>query len=412
MNQQVIVIGAGPAGLMAAEELSARGFSVTVYDAMPSVGRKFLLAGIGGMNITHSEPLDFFLKRYAPCSEVLLDCIRRFDNQAVVNWMTDLGVSSFVGTSGRVFPNEMKAAPLLRAWLARLKAAGVTFKMRHRWQGWDVSGANVFDSPDGCIKVMADATVLSLGGASWPRLGSDASWVPWLKAAVVDIKPFVAANCGFDVSGWSAHLRDKFAGAPIKPVALRVNDAEGEPLFERRGELVLTETGLEGGLIYAASRVLRESLERTGQATVYLDLLPQHDLAQVQREVGHPRGARSMSSHLASRLGLKGVKTALLFEQLQAAQWADALQLAHQIKALPITFTATRPIDEAISSAGGVSFDSLDAHLMLKNCAGVFCAGEMLDWEAPTGGYLLTACFATGRVAGQGAAAWLSSLNK
>ncbi len=408
----VTIIGAGPAGLMAAEVLSSQGHAVTVYDAMPSVGRKFLLAGIGGMNITHSEPLPDFLSRFQPCSEVLLDSLRAFDNQAVVSWVEGLGLKTFVGSSGRVFPTDMKAAPLLRAWLARLRDAGVRFEMRHRWLGWDEEGHCVFEQADGLIKVQSSAMVLALGGASWPKLGSDAQWCPWLAEKGISLTPLQASNCGFDVAGWSPHLIDKWAGRPIKPVTLRIHDAQTDAmLFERQGEMILTATGMEGGLMYGASRCLRDMLNREGMATMKLDLLPQHTFGQVLREVTHPRGSRSMSSHLSSRLGLTGVKTALLFEILSRDDWADLHVVARMIKALPIQLTSTRPVAEAISSAGGVSFSSMNAHLMLNQLPGVFCAGEMLDWDAPTGGYLLTACLATGRTAGEGAAAWLAGMN-
>ncbi len=408
----VTIIGAGPAGLMAAEVLSSQGHAVTVYDAMPSVGRKFLLAGIGGMNITHSESLPDFLSRFQPCSEVLLDSLRAFDNQAVVSWVEGLGLKTFVGSSGRVFPTDMKAAPLLRAWLARLRNAGVRFEMRHRWLGWDEEGHCVFEQADGLIKFQSSATVLALGGASWPKLGSDAQWCPWLAEKGISLTPLQASNCGFDVTGWSPHLIDKWAGRPIKPVTLRIHDAQTDVmLFERQGEMILTATGMEGGLMYAASRCLRDMLNREGMATMKLDLLPQHTFGQVLREVTHPRGSRSMSSHLSSRLGLTGVKTALLFEILSREDWADLHVVARMIKALPIQLTSTRPVAEAISSAGGVSFSSMNVHLMLNQLPGVFCAGEMLDWDAPTGGYLLTACLATGRTAGEGAAAWLAGMN-
>jgi uncharacterized flavoprotein (TIGR03862 family) len=402
----VAIIGAGPAGLMAAEVLSSRGIQVTVYDAMPSVGRKFLLAGIGGMNITHSEALPEFLSRYEPCSPILTECVRRFDNRAVVAWIAALGLQTFVGSSGRVFPTDMKAAPLLRAWLARLKSAGVVFEMRHRWTGWDESGALCFSTPAGERRIQPVATVLALGGASWPRLGSDAAWCDWLTAHGVALADFESANCGFEVR-WSAHIIEKFVGSAVKPVRLRVHAAAGDVLFDKQGELILTEHGIEGGVVYAASRLLREQLNARGTATVYLDLLPQHTLEQVHSDVAHPRGARSMSSHLASRLGLKGVRAALLHEVLSKDDWGDSSKVAQMIKALPITLHKARPIAEAISSAGGVAFSELNGGLMLDKIAGVFCAGEMLDWEAPTGGYLLTACLATGRVAGEAAANWL-----
>lgn len=406
-SKTVAIVGAGPAGLMAAEVLSQQGFAVTVFDAMPSVGRKFLLAGIGGLNITHSEALDVFLSRYEPCDPVLIDILKRFDNQAVVDWMAGLGVETFVGSSGRVFPTAMKAAPLLRAWLSRLKASGVTFKMRHRWLGFDAAGGLVFETAGESLLVRPQATVLALGGASWPRLGSDAAWVKWLSDKGVEIAPFVPANCGFEVD-WSAHLVARFAGFPIKPVGVRVDGAAGEVVFQKLGEMILTESGVEGGVVYAASRLLREQVRQAGSATMYLDLLPQHSIERVAAEVAHPRGSKSMSSHLSSRLGLGGVKTALLFEVLTKAQWLEPQTVAALIKALPIVLTASRPIEKAISSAGGVAFSSLNQDLMLNQCPAVFCAGEMLDWEAPTGGYLLTACLATGRAVGVGAARWLS----
>lgn len=405
--KNVAIIGAGPAGLMAAEVLASRGFAVTVYDAMPSVGRKFLLAGIGGMNITHSEALPEFLSRYEPCSPMLLDCVRRFDNQAVVAWIEGLGVQTFVGSSGRVFPTQMKAAPLLRAWLARLRAAGVTFAMRHRWLGWDDSGALRFAAPEGERTASPVATVLALGGASWPRLGSDAVWCEWLSARGVALSRFESANCGFETQ-WSQHITEKFAGSAVKPVRLRVLNDDAEAVFDKQGELILTEHGIEGGLVYAASRVLRERINARGSATAYLDVLPQHSIEQVRTEVAHPRGARSMSSHLTSRLGLKGVRAALLHEVLSKDDWGDANQVAQMIKSLPITLHQVRPIAEAISSAGGVAFSELNEGLMLHKIEGVFCAGEMLDWDAPTGGYLLTACLATGRAAGEGVLDYLS----
>ena len=405
--KNVAIIGAGPAGLMAAEVLASRGFAVTVYDAMPSVGRKFLLAGIGGMNITHSEALPEFLARYEPCSPMLLDCVRRFDNQAVVAWIEGLGVQTFVGSSGRVFPTQMKAAPLLRAWLARLRAAGVTFAMRHRWLGWDDSGALRFAAPEGERTASPVATVLALGGASWPRLGSDAVWCEWLSARGVALSRFESANCGFETQ-WSQHITEKFAGSAVKPVRLRVLNDDAEAVFDKQGEFILTEHGIEGGLVYAASRVLRERINARGSATAYLDVLPQHSIEQVRTEVAHPRGARSMSSHLTSRLGLKGVRAALLHEVLSKDDWGDANQVAQMIKSLPITLHQVRPIAEAISSAGGVAFSELNEGLMLHKIEGVFCAGEMLDWDAPTGGYLLTACLATGRAAGEGVLDYLS----
>jgi uncharacterized flavoprotein (TIGR03862 family) len=414
MTRSVAVIGAGPAGLMAAEVLQSHGAQVHVFDAMPSAGRKFLLAGIGGLNLTHSEAMPGFLARYGARASTLKSVLDAFGPEAVRAWAQSLGVKTFVGTSGRVFPTDMKAAPLLRAWLHRLRAGGegrppVQFHMRHRWLGWADDGAGLrFAHAEGELVFAADATVLALGGASWPRLGSDGAWVPLLQARGVDIAPLHPSNCGFDVAptgpdraGWSAHLRERFAGEPVKPVAISAADPSGA-MHRQQGEFVVTETGIEGSLVYAFSAGLRDAIAARGQATLTLDLLPQHTLDQVRAETRHPRGARSLATHLKSRLHLHGVKTALLHELLSPAQMNDPDALAGFIKALPLTLAAPRPIAEAISSAGGVRFEALDAGLMTRAVPGLFVAGEMLDWEAPTGGYLLTACLATGRAAGQG----------
>jgi uncharacterized flavoprotein (TIGR03862 family) len=407
------VIGGGPAGLMAAEALSQAGVSVDVFDAMPSVGRKFLLAGRGGLNLTHSESGETFLSRYGDASDALRDAISAFGSEEVRRWAADLGIETFIGTSGRVFPKDMKAAPLLRAWLHRLRAAGVRFHTRHRWKGWDAaSGELVFDAPAGRVAHAADAVVLALGGASWPRLGSDGAWVPLLAARGVPIAPLQAANCGFDIApmradrtGWSEHLRQRFAGQPVKPVAARLETQSAQD--SQQGEFVLTETGVEGSLVYAFSARLRDEITKHGQATWIIDLLPQHTPAQVLAETRRPRGPRSLSTHLKSRLGIAGLKMALLHEVLSPEQLHDPGRLALALKALPLTLARPRPVEEAISTAGGVRLDALDANGMLRDVPGVFCAGEMLDWEAPTGGYLLTACLATGRVAGDGAAGWI-----
>ena len=394
------VIGGGPAGLMAAEQLAQGGVAVTVYDGMRSVGRKFLLAGRGGLNITHSEPFDQFVGRYGRSQPHIEPFLKNFSPDDLRNWVHDLGIETFVGSSGRVFPTEMKAAPLLRAWLKRLRAAGVTFQMQHHWLGWDEAGALRFATSDGEKVVRADAVVLALGGASWPKLGSDGGWVPLLQARGVDIAPLLPANCGFDV-GWSDYFQEKFAGSPVKTVALHHQD------FQQRGEFVITETGVEGSLIYAGSAGLRDALLANGRTTFHLDLLPDRSEAQIAKSLAKPRGSRSMASHLQSRLRLKGVKAGLLRELVPAEDFADPHKLAAAIKALPITLTAARPLAEAISTAGGVTFAALDESLMLRALPGIFCAGEMLDWEAPTGGYLLTACFATGRAAGLGSLNWL-----
>ncbi len=398
-----VVIGAGPAGLMAAEALAQAGLAVQVFDAMPSVGRKFLLAGVGGMNITHSEPYPQFVARYAERESEIKRLLGDFDADALRQWIHGLGIETFVGTSGRVFPTDMKAAPLLRAWLKRLRDSGVVIHTRHRWLGWHADGALQIAYPQGELQVKADVVVLALGGGSWARLGSDGAWQPVLAERAVDISPLQASNCGFEVAGWSALLKDKFAGAPLKNIAL------GMPgTATRKGEFILTAQGVEGSLVYAWSAPLREAINRDGQATLLLDLLPDKPVDKIAQALAKPRGSRSMAKHLHSQLGIDGAKAALLRELTDQATFADMAALARAIKALPITLVRTRPLDEAISSAGGVRFEGLDEGLMLKGMPGVFCAGEMLDWEAPTGGYLLTACFASGLRAGRAAADWLA----
>jgi uncharacterized flavoprotein (TIGR03862 family) len=405
---RVAVIGGGPAGLMAAEVLGQAGVRVDLYDAMPSVGRKFLLAGKGGMNITHSEPIADFVSRYGARAEQVGQWLEQFNPDAVRAWIHGLGIDTFVGTSGRVFPTDMKAAPLLRAWLHRLRETGVQFHMRHRWLGWR-DGQLVFAHPDGERLAGADAVILALGGASWTRLGSDGAWVPLLEDKSVAVAPLAPSNCGFDVE-WSAHFSSLHAGAPLTTVAIEWTGADGKPV-RRQGQFVVTATGVEGSLIYALSAPLRDQIAANGSATIWLDLAPDFSAERVEAEVMHPRGARSMSSHLQSRLGIKGVKSGLLRECLSKDEFSDPAQLAAGIKRLPVLLKRARPIDEAISSAGGIRFDALDPEsLMLRAMPGVFAAGEMIDWEAPTGGYLLTACFASGRAAGRGALAWLQSV--
>ena len=405
----VAVIGGGPAGLMAAEVLAQGGVQVDLYDAMPSPGRKFLLAGVGGMNITHSEPFDIFLSRYGARAETVQPLLEAFPPDALREWARGLGVETFVGSSGRVFPKDMKAAPLLRAWLHRLRESGVRFHVRHRWLGWGKPGALRFSTPEGEHLVQADAVVLALGGGSWAKLGSDGAWVPLLAQRGIGVAPLLPSNCGFDVAGgWSEHLKSRFAGQPLKTVALRFTDATGN-LHARRGELMLSDSGIEGSLVYALSALLRDTIAALGAVTLQLDLAPDKTLERVIAEVVHPRGARSLSSHLQSRAGIRGVKMALLREILSPDRLNDPLKLANAIKSLPLTLVAPRPLDEAISSAGGVRFEALDENLMLRDLPGVFCAGEMLDWEAPTGGYLLTASFASGRAAGRGALNYLNT---
>lgn len=401
----VAVIGAGPAGLMAAEVLSQSGMSVDVYDAMPSAGRKFLMAGKGGMNITHAEPLPRFLNRYGDAEAYMRPMLAEFSPDALRLWMMGLGVDSFVGSSGRVFPREMKAAPLLRAWLHRLRVAGVRFHMRHRWIGWNDHRQLLFQHLDRQRIAPADATILALGGGSWPQLGANGQWLELLTRKGIAIKPLLPSNCGFEAA-WSEFFRNRFAGQPLKPVALSFFDAQGND-FHQQGELVITDYGLEGGAIYALSRPLRQQIQAAGSAILMLDLLPQRPIADVIQQLAAPRGKQSLSNVLRKRLGFDGVKSALVHELTNADCRNDPLQLAQSLKAMPVTLSATRPLAEAISSAGGVALDELDDNLMLKQCPGVFCAGEMLDWEAPTGGYLLTACLANGRAAGFGASRWL-----
>ncbi|MCX7193532.1 MAG: TIGR03862 family flavoprotein [Proteobacteria bacterium] len=400
----VAVIGGGPAGLMAAEVLSRGGARVDVYDAMPTVGRKFLMAGKGGMNITHSEPFEDFFTRYGARSAEIKPLLDAFGPDALREWVHGLGISTFVGSSGRIFPTDMKAAPLLRAWLHRLRQTGVRFHMRHRWCGW--AGESLrFETVEGQVEVHADAVVLALGGGSWARLGSDGAWVPVLLARGIAVAPLKPANCGFDVL-WSAHFSGKFAGQPLKSVTVSFADSAGN-LHIKQGDVMVTASGIEGGLIYALSGLLRDQIEAAGSAVIHVDLLPGKTPSRVLAEVDHPRGSRSMSSHLQSRANIKGVKSGLLRELLPRADFDQPERLTAAIKSLPLKLIAPRPLDEAISSAGGVRFADLDENLMAR--PGLFCAGEMLDWEAPTGGYLLTACFASGRRAGLGALDWLNN---
>ena len=411
LSSAVAVIGAGPAGLMAAQVIAQAGFPVHVFDAMPSVGRKFLLAGKGGLNLTHSENIDVFAGRYGARRDAIESLLGNFDPQALMQWAHDLGIETFIGSTGRVFPKDMKAAPLLRAWLQRLRhpstGAMVQFHMRHRWLGWASDHGLHFDTPQGEVTLRARAVVLALGGGSWARLGSNGAWVPLLQQQGVAVAPLLPSNCGFDVwTGWSEFFATKFAGMPFKSVAISVTTSMGN-VFHRKGEFVATRTGVEGSLVYAASTLLRDEIIRNGRATLALDLLPDMTHAQVLEQVAHPRGSRSLTSHLKSRLHLDGIKSALIHELVSKEVRDSPELLASAIKAIPLTLQATRPLDEAISSAGGVLFEALDASLMLESLPGVFCAGEMLDWEAPTGGYLLQACFASGYGAGNGVVKYL-----
>ncbi|MBJ6608974.1 MAG: TIGR03862 family flavoprotein [Candidatus Thiothrix moscowensis] len=401
----VVIIGGGPAGLMAAEQLLATGYLVDLYDAMPTVGRKFLLAGIGGLNITHAEPFPTFCSRYAERQPQIQPLLEQFGAEELRQWCSDLGVETFVGTSGRVFPKEMKAAPLLRAWLARLKQQGLRLHPRHRWLGWDEQRQLVFQNPQGHITAPYSAVMLALGGGSWKKLGSDGAWIPLLATKAIPVTPLKPANCGF-LCQWSEHLRSRCAGSPLKSVTLSFTDLSGHT-ETRMGEMIITERGVEGSLIYAFAARLRDMLDLQGCVTFHLDLLPNHSQAHIEDALHKKPASKTLGAYLKSRFKLDGAKTALLFETLEKQHWQTIPLLASTLKALPVTVTATTPIDEAISTAGGVPFEELDENLMLRKLPGVFCAGEMLDWEAPTGGYLLTACFASGRQAGQGVVRWL-----
>lgn len=401
---RVAVIGGGPAGLMAAEQLCRAGCAVDLYDAMGSVGRKFLLAGKGGLNLTHGEPFDAFVARFGAQAATVGAWLRDFDADALRAWARGLDVETFVGSSGRVFPSDLKAAPLLRRWVRRLHADGVRFHMHHRWLGWHDDGALRFATPEGERGVSAAATVLALGGGSWPQLGSDGAWVDTLRTADVPVVPLAPANCGFE-HRWSEHLASRFAGAPLKAVVAHWREPDGTSR-QRQGECVISEYGLEGSLLYAIGPALREQVRAQGEALLQLDLAPGYTQDALAARLAAPRGKHSLGDWLRRRAGLDAAKCALVFELADAPTRSDPTRLAALIKALPLSLHAPRPLAEAISTAGGVAFDALDESLMLRSRPGVFCAGEMLDWEAPTGGYLLTACFASGLRAGRAAAAW------
>ncbi|WP_420468688.1 TIGR03862 family flavoprotein [Panacagrimonas sp.] len=404
------VIGGGPAGLMAAEVACAAGLQVDLYEHMGSVGRKFLLAGKGGLNLTHGEAFESFVSRYRDRRDAVSSWLQSFDPDALRLWARGLGVETFVGSSGRVFPTDLKAAPLLRGWVRRLRAQGVRFHMHHELQGWHPDPLGrlhlrfaVGGEPR---ETTADAAVLALGGGSWPQLGSDGGWVDWMRGRGIDVAPLQAANGGFDLE-WTPHFIDRYAGHAIKPVALHWQDLYDRPLH-RQGELIVTETGLEGGLLYAASAELRELARRDGHADIRLDLFPDRSADTLAAALSSARGKRSLSEHLRRTLRLTGVRAGLLFECLSGEQRASPATLAPLLKAVPLRLSRPRPLAGAISSAGGVRLQALDARLMSRVHPGVFFAGEMLDWEAPTGGYLLTACFASGRHAALGALDWLA----
>lgn len=400
----VAIVGGGPAGLMAAEVISQQGIDVELFDAMPSLGRKFLLAGVGGMNITHSEPQTPFLSRYGDRQKYLQSYLSDFSGKHVIEWCHSLGIDTFIGSSGRVFPKDMKAAPLLRAWLHRLRESGVKFHVRHRWLGWDEQQRLLINSPEGPVVVAPKATVFALGGASWPRLGSDGHWVGLLEKKGIEISPLMPANCGFEVD-WSAHFKERFAGQALKNIVASCTDNQGQT-FSLKGECVITGYGIEGSLIYALSSLLRKQLIQEGQALLTLNLMPDVRPEKLLSQLNKPREHLSLSNYWR-RIGIPAPCAGLLREVLNAEQMQTAETVTQYLKAYPLHLIKTRPIEEAISSAGGIAFEAMDDQLMLRDLPGVFCAGEMLDWEAPTGGYLLTACMATGRAAGQGVINWI-----
>ena len=406
-QRRVAVVGGGPAGLFAAERLRAAGLEVDLYERKGSPGRKFLIAGKGGLNLTHSDPPAVFTARYREQAAAVASWLQTFDAQALRDWAAGLGVDTYVGSSGRVFPVDRKAAPLLRGWVRRLKEQGVRLHVNHRWLGWTAAGALRMATPEGERTVEAEATVLALGGGSWPQLGSDGAWVPVLAGHDIDVAPLQPANCGFDVA-WTPWFAQRHAGAPLKPVVAHWTDLHGRPR-QQQGECVVSGYGIEGSLVYALSADLRERLTREGAVTLFLDLAPGREAARLLSDLSRPRKGRSFGEHLRRQAGLDAVKTALVFEMLGKEAGQDLARVVDTVKRLPVPLIAARPLAEAISTAGGVSLQEMDDALMLQARPGVFCAGEMLDWEAPTGGYLLTACFASGARAARGVIDWLGA---
>jgi uncharacterized flavoprotein (TIGR03862 family) len=401
--KKIAVIGGGPAGLMAAQFASGHGHEVHVYERKASVGRKFLIAGRGGMNLTHSEAFEPFCARFGAQGHAVAAWLKDFDNDAIRAWAKELGIETFIGSSGRIFPTDMKAAPLLRAWLKKLREADVRFHVNQKCLQFTGAHTLRMLGPEGEHTVQADAFILALGGGSWPQLGSDGGWVPWLRDAGVEVAELQAANCGFDVP-WTEHFKQKFAGHALKPLRIGLTADGGKGL---QGECVISEYGIEGSLIYALSRQIREAINSSGSCVIYLDLLPDHSPERVQKMLTRPRNGRSLSDILRRLFMLSSVKTGLIYELAERTQLADADYLAKVLKQLPLSLKSPRPIAEAISSAGGVTLPQLDGQLMLNKHPGIFIAGEMLDWEAPTGGYLLSASMASGRRAGLGAVAYL-----
>jgi uncharacterized flavoprotein (TIGR03862 family) len=403
---QIAVIGAGPSGLMAADVISAGGYSVTLFDAMPSAGRKFLVAGKGGLNLTHSLPFDQFLAKYKDRQDILEPYLSQFGPTELREWIGGLGFKTFEGTSGRVFPETMNAGEILYAILQRLKSRSVQFRFKTKWIGWDEHNRQCFKTQNEEVSLSFDAVLFAFGGASWPQLGSDAAWLPFFEQKEIRVSSLKAANCGFETS-WSDYFKEHYAGMPIKPVILSFRTSDGQ-LLQQQGEFIATQYGVEGSLIYAFSADIRDEIEKQGSATIYLDLAPNWSKAQLQEKLEQKRAGRSISSHLKKSIGLSGIRANLLHERLDKSALNDAQALAVAIKALPLRLSAARPLCEAISTAGGVDFSELDQNLMLKRFPGFFCAGEMLDWEAPTGGFLLTACFSSGYAAGNGILRWVN----
>ena len=400
--RSIAIVGAGPAGLMSADVLSAAGYQVTVFDRMPSVGRKLLMAGRGGLNLTHSEPLERFLTRYGSVSKPVTEAVEKFTPAELIDWCHGLGQETLIGSSGRVFPKCFKASPLLRAWLMRLDGAGVAFRLRRRWTGFDASGALTVTGPDDVSETFAaDAIILALGGASWPRLGSDGTWTQTVSALGIPVVPHQASNCGVRVA-WTALMTSRHAGQPLKRIAVTI---DGET---RRGEAVITQDGLEGNVIYALSPTIRARLQNGGAAQLVIDLRPDETHDQIKARLSGFRGRQSMATFLRKALKFTPAAIALLHEAAQGPLPSDQMERARLIKAVPVRVDGLAGLDRAISTAGGVALDALDQNFMLRARPGVFVAGEMLDWDAPTGGYLLQACCATGVAAAHGAQAWLA----
>lgn len=404
-NLTVSIIGGGPAGMIAAEFLSSQGFTVHLFDAKPAVLRKFLVAGKGGLNLTKAESLDVFLSRYGSSATYLKNHLLNFGPAELIDWVHYLGFSTFTGSSQKVFPDKMDAVQLRRAWIKRLQKQGVQFHLSHRWIGWNDENELLFKTKQDILPFRTDAVILAMGGASWQKTGSDGTWFKYLEQEGIKIEPFKPANCGFNVN-WSEHFRQKFAGIPLKSIILHFSPEGSKPLHQK-GEFVISHYGVEGNLIYSFSAPIREEISKNGQAIIYLDLAPDWDQQKLITRLSKPRGSRSLSSHIYKSTGLRDVKTGLLWEFLSKDMIENPVTLAKAIKSIPIQLISPRPIEEAISTAGGVSFDELSDNLMLIKKPGIFCAGEMLDWEAPTGGYLLTACFSTGVAVAKGVMTWL-----